>query len=132
MTPQPWSRQHAALAAAARWKTTTGPSLSRVRTSREPVGHMLTNSFISASASRWQNLHFDPVRLCRGVFPFPVPQDGVLDHLCHADAAGRGPHLSDYKVVSDLQMLDTYAGLILPLIASATGTLLFRQFFMTC
>jgi len=29
-----------------------------------------------------------------------------------------------YKVVSDLQMLDTYAGLILPLIASATGTLL--------
>src|SRR6266705_5554985 len=36
-----------------------------------------------------------------------------------------------YKVVSDLHMLDTYAGLILPLIASATGTLLFRQFFMT-
>jgi sn-glycerol 3-phosphate transport system permease protein len=36
-----------------------------------------------------------------------------------------------YKVVADLHMLDTYAGLILPLIASATGTLLFRQFFMT-
>src|SRR6202040_2455829 len=36
-----------------------------------------------------------------------------------------------YKVVSALHMLDTYAGLILPLIASATGTLLFRQFFMT-
>ena len=36
-----------------------------------------------------------------------------------------------YKVVADLNMLDTYAGLILPLIASATGTLLFRQFFMT-
>ena len=36
-----------------------------------------------------------------------------------------------YKVVADLKMLDTYAGLILPLIASATGTLLFRQFFMT-
>jgi sn-glycerol 3-phosphate transport system permease protein len=28
-------------------------------------------------------------------------------------------------------MLDSYAGLILPLIASATATLLFRQFFMT-
>src|SRR4029079_5106489 len=28
-------------------------------------------------------------------------------------------------------MLDTYAGPLLPLIASATGTLLFRQFFMT-
>ena len=35
-----------------------------------------------------------------------------------------------YKVVSDLHMLDTYAGLT-PLIASATGTLLFSQFFMT-
>ena len=36
-----------------------------------------------------------------------------------------------YKVIADLHMLDTYGGLILPLIASATGTLLFRQFFMT-
>ncbi|MDB5574173.1 MAG: glycerol-3-phosphate transporter, partial [Tardiphaga sp.] len=36
-----------------------------------------------------------------------------------------------YKVVADLGLLDTYGGLILPLIASATGTLLFRQFFMT-
>jgi sn-glycerol 3-phosphate transport system permease protein len=36
-----------------------------------------------------------------------------------------------YKVASDLSMLDSYAGLTLPLIASATATLLFRQFFMT-
>jgi sn-glycerol 3-phosphate transport system permease protein len=36
-----------------------------------------------------------------------------------------------YKIVSDLHMLDSYSGLILPLIASATATLLFRQFFMT-
>ncbi len=36
-----------------------------------------------------------------------------------------------YKVVADLHMLDTYAGLAIPLIASATATLLFRQFFMT-
>ena len=36
-----------------------------------------------------------------------------------------------YKIVSDLHMLDSYAGLIIPLIASATATLLFRQFFMT-
>lgn len=39
--------------------------------------------------------------------------------------------LSTYKVVADLKMLDTYSGLILPLIASATATFLFRQFFMT-
>ena len=36
-----------------------------------------------------------------------------------------------FKVVSDLGMLDSYAGLTLPLIASATATFLFRQFFLT-
>jgi sn-glycerol 3-phosphate transport system permease protein len=36
-----------------------------------------------------------------------------------------------YKVMVDLGLIDSYAGLILPLIASATATLLFRQFFMT-
>ena len=36
-----------------------------------------------------------------------------------------------YKVVSDLGMLNTYAGLTIPLIASATATFLFRQFFMS-
>ena len=35
------------------------------------------------------------------------------------------------EVVSDLGMFDTYAGLTVPLIASATATFLFRQFFMT-
>jgi sn-glycerol 3-phosphate transport system permease protein len=39
--------------------------------------------------------------------------------------------LPTYKVVADLKMLDSYAGLIFPLIASATATFLFRQFFMT-
>jgi sn-glycerol 3-phosphate transport system permease protein len=36
-----------------------------------------------------------------------------------------------YQVVSDLRMLNTYAGLTVPLIASATATFLFRQFFLT-
>jgi sn-glycerol 3-phosphate transport system permease protein len=36
-----------------------------------------------------------------------------------------------YKVVSDLGMLNTYAGLSIPLIASATATFLYRQFFLT-
>jgi len=36
-----------------------------------------------------------------------------------------------YQVMSDLHLLDTYAGLTLPLIASATATFLFRQFFLT-
>jgi sn-glycerol 3-phosphate transport system permease protein len=36
-----------------------------------------------------------------------------------------------YQVVSDLGMLNTWSGLTIPLIASATATFLFRQFFMT-
>ncbi len=36
-----------------------------------------------------------------------------------------------YEVVAGLGMLDSYAGLTLPLIASATATFLFRQFFLT-
>jgi sn-glycerol 3-phosphate transport system permease protein len=36
-----------------------------------------------------------------------------------------------YEVVSNLGLINTYAGLTIPLIASATATLLFRQFFMT-
>ncbi len=36
-----------------------------------------------------------------------------------------------YEVVSNLGLLNSYGGLILPLIASATATFLFRQFFLT-
>jgi len=36
-----------------------------------------------------------------------------------------------YGVVANLGMLDSYSGLVIPLIASATATFLFRQFFLT-
>lgn len=36
-----------------------------------------------------------------------------------------------YEVVSQLHLLNTYAGLTVPLIASATATFLFRQFFLS-
>jgi sn-glycerol 3-phosphate transport system permease protein len=36
-----------------------------------------------------------------------------------------------FKVVADLGLLNSYAGLTIPLIASATATFLFRQFFLT-
>ncbi|MEJ4046788.1 MULTISPECIES: sn-glycerol-3-phosphate ABC transporter permease UgpE [unclassified Erwinia] len=35
------------------------------------------------------------------------------------------------QVIADLNMLDSYSGLTLPLMASATATFLFRQFFMS-
>jgi len=39
--------------------------------------------------------------------------------------------LPTYKVAADLGLLNSYAGLTIPLIASATATFLFRQFFLT-
>ena len=39
--------------------------------------------------------------------------------------------LPTYKVLSDLHLLNSYAGLTVPLIASATAPFLFRQFFLT-
>lgn len=36
-----------------------------------------------------------------------------------------------FQVAADLKMLNSFAGLSIPLIASATATFLFRQFFMT-
>ena len=36
-----------------------------------------------------------------------------------------------YQVVADLGLVNTYAGLSIPLVASATATFLFRQFFLT-
>jgi sn-glycerol 3-phosphate transport system permease protein len=39
--------------------------------------------------------------------------------------------LPTFEVVANLGLLNSYGGLIIPLIASATATFLFRQFFMT-
>jgi sn-glycerol 3-phosphate transport system permease protein len=39
--------------------------------------------------------------------------------------------LPTYEVVAGLGLLNSYAGLTIPLIASATATFLFRQFFLT-
>jgi sn-glycerol 3-phosphate transport system permease protein len=39
--------------------------------------------------------------------------------------------IPSFKVVSDLHLVNTFGGLTIPLIASATATLLFRQFFLT-
>jgi sn-glycerol 3-phosphate transport system permease protein len=39
--------------------------------------------------------------------------------------------LTGVQISLDLSLLDSYAGLILPLVATATGTFLYRQFFLT-
>ena len=63
-------------------------------------------------------------------FRFPFRMVAFWIDLHHADAAGRGAHRPDLPVMSDLSLIDTFGGLTVPLIASATATLLFRQVFL--
>jgi sn-glycerol 3-phosphate transport system permease protein len=102
------------------------------RTSREPVGHMLLNSFISATGIALGKIFISILSAYAVVyFRFPFRKTAFWIIFVTLMLPVEVRIYPTYKVIADLKMLDTYAGLILPLIASATGTLLFRQFFMT-
>ena len=99
---------------------------------REPVGTMLFNSFVMAMLIALGKIAISIISAYAIVyfrFPFRMPIFWIIFITLMLPVEVR--IYPTYKVVADLHMLDTYAGLILPLIASATGTLLFRQFFMT-
>ena len=87
---------------------------------------------LGASASRSGKIcDLDHLGLCDGVFPFPFRKTAFWTIFITLMLPVEVRIYPTYKVTGDLHMLDSYAGLILPLIASATATLLFRQFFMT-
>lgn len=58
------------------------------------------------------------------------PLQGLWDFL-HLDSAVSWISGHDISVTLNWSLLDSYTGLILPLVASATCTFLFRQFFLT-
>jgi sn-glycerol 3-phosphate transport system permease protein len=65
-------------------------------------------------------------------FPLSVPHVFLLGDLHHPDAAGGGAHRANLQGgVRSGHAQQSYAGLTIPLIASATATFLFRQFFLT-
>ena len=102
------------------------------RTAPEPVGHLLLNSFISAIGIAVGKICISILSAYAVVyFRFPFRKTAFWIIFVTLMLPVEVRIYPTYKVVADLRMLDTYAGLILPLIASATGTLLFRQFFMT-
>jgi sn-glycerol 3-phosphate transport system permease protein len=102
------------------------------RFNREPVGHLLFNSFVSATGIAVGKIFISILSAYAVVyFRFPFRKTAFWIIFITLMLPVEVRIYPTYKVVSDLHMLDTYAGLILPLIASATGTLLFRQFFMT-
>jgi sn-glycerol 3-phosphate transport system permease protein len=101
-------------------------------TTREPVLGMMLNSFIMAMAIALGKIFISVLSAYAVVyyrFPFRMAAFWIIFVTLMLPVEVR--IFPTFKVVSDLNMLDTYQGLAIPLIASATGTLLFRQFFMT-
>jgi sn-glycerol 3-phosphate transport system permease protein len=101
-------------------------------TTREPVITMLANSFIMASIIAIGKIAISMLSAYAVVyfkFTFRMAAFWLIFVTLMLPVEVR--IYPTYKVVADLGMLDSYAGLTLPLIASATATLLFRQFFMT-
>ena len=99
---------------------------------REPVGTMLFNSFVMAMLIALGKIAISIISAYAIVyfrFPFRMPIFWIIFITLMLPVEVR--IYPTYKIVADLHMLDSYAGLSLPLIASATATLLFRQFFMT-
>ncbi|NBJ09645.1 sn-glycerol-3-phosphate ABC transporter permease UgpE [Microvirga arsenatis] len=102
------------------------------RTSGEAVGSMMVNSFIMAMGIAFGKILISILSAFAVVyFNFPFRKTAFWIIFITLMLPVEVRIYPTYKIVADLGMLDTYTGLILPLIASATGTLLFRQFFMT-
>ena len=101
-------------------------------TTREPVAVMMLNSFIMAITIALGKIFISVLSAYAVVyyrFPFRMAAFWIIFITLMLPVEVR--IFPTFKIVSDLNMLDTYQGLAIPLIASATGTLLFRQFFMT-
>jgi sn-glycerol 3-phosphate transport system permease protein len=101
-------------------------------TTREPVIGMMLNSFIMAMTIALGKIFISVLSAYAVVyyrFPFRMAAFWIIFITLMLPVEVR--IFPTFKIVSDLNMLDTYQGLAIPLIASATGTLLFRQFFMT-
>ncbi|RIK98104.1 MAG: sn-glycerol-3-phosphate ABC transporter permease UgpE [Proteobacteria bacterium] len=99
---------------------------------REPVGTMLFNSFVMAMAIAVGKIAISILSAYAIVyfrFRFRMAVFWLIFITLMLPVEVR--IYPTYKIAADLNLLDSYSGLTLPLIASATATLLFRQFFMT-
>jgi len=111
------------------WQTIfVGPT----RTSRMPVGAMMVNTLVMALVIAIGKICISIVSAYAVVyFRFPFRRTAFWMIFMTLMLPVEVRIYPTYNVVASLGLLDTFAGLTVPLIASATGTLLFRQFFMT-
>jgi sn-glycerol 3-phosphate transport system permease protein len=97
-----------------------------------PVGRMMLNSLVMALAIALGKIAISIIASFAIVyFRFPLRNFFFWMIFVTLMLPVEVRIIPTYKVVSDLGMLNSYVGLTLPLIASATATFLFRQFFLT-
>ncbi len=97
-----------------------------------PVGQMMLNSLVMALVIAFGKIAISIVASFAIVyFRFPLRMFFFWMIFVTLMLPVEVRIIPTFKVVSDLGMLDSYVGLTLPLIASATATFLFRQFFLT-
>ncbi len=102
------------------------------RGSSAPVGRMMVNSGIMALVIAFGKIAISIISAFAIVyFRFPLRNFFFWMIFVTLMLPVEVRIIPTFKVVADLGMLDSYAGLTLPLIASATATFLFRQFFFT-
>ena len=100
--------------------------------SKAPVGQMMWNSLVMALAIAIGKIAISMLSAFAVVyFRFPLRKTFFWMIFVTLMLPVEVRILPTYQVVASLGMVDTYAGLTLPLIASATATFLFRQFFLT-
>jgi sn-glycerol 3-phosphate transport system permease protein len=101
-------------------------------TTREPVATMLLNSLVMATGIAVGKIAISIITSYAVVyfkFPFRMAAFWMIFVTLMLPVEVR--IYPTYKIAADLNLLNSYVGLTLPLIASATATLFFRQFFMT-
>ncbi|MFQ5973413.1 MAG: sn-glycerol-3-phosphate ABC transporter permease UgpE, partial [Alphaproteobacteria bacterium] len=97
-----------------------------------PVGRMMFNSLIMALSIAIGKIAISIISAYAIVyfrFPFRMAFFWVIFLTLMLPVEVR--IVPTFEVVANLGMLNSYAGLSIPLIASATATFLFRQFFLT-
>jgi len=107
-------------------------ALGTAGTNGQPVGAMMLNSLVMALAIAIGKIAISlPSAYAVVFFRFPLRRVCFWAIFITLMLPVEVRIIPTYKIAADLGLIDTYPGLALPLIASATATLLFRQFFLT-
>jgi sn-glycerol 3-phosphate transport system permease protein len=97
-----------------------------------PVGRMMLNSLVMALVIAFGKIAISIIASFAIVyFKFPLRNFFFWMIFVTLMLPVEVRIIPTFKVAADLGLLNSYVGLTLPLIASATATFLFRQFFMT-